>query len=315
MSQNIKNRFTYYVRLKEGKMYSCNDMVNNAKDKIRKELDSVNCNKVALYSGYSVKQTNRIFSAQTDMNLGEYIRYRRMAQALWDLRYTDMSIIHIAQNNGFETQESFTRAFKSAFNITPFKFREYRRLESNEIDKALNEVIEEASHENARNRKQELPEPTVQLIYKPRSLWYSIKRNTNNLFPHDFYTKCQKEGFFDIISKASNVTHLEGLYLTHIYKGQKFSSLTLGFENAYRDDILNYDGFTVNICPQSEYLMINVPPYMNYELGGHVMAAWDVFSNFNYEKYKLKRALDNAPIFELDSVVNGYTLYFPVTII
>jgi hypothetical protein len=61
--------------------------------------------------------------------------------------------------------------------------------------------------------------------------------------------------------------------------------------------------------------MVNVPPYMNYELGGHIMAAWDVFSNFNYSKYNLKRDLDNAPIFELDSAVNGYTLYFPVTII
>ena len=296
-------------------MYSYNDVIDYLKDKIRKELDSVDCNKVALYSGYSVKQTNRIFSARTDMNLGEYIRYRRMAQALWDLRYTDMSIIHIAQNNGFETQESFTRAFKSAFNITPYKFRENQRLECNEIDKALNEVIEEASHENARSRKQELPKPTVQLINKPRSLWYSIIQNTNNLFPHDFYTRCQKDGIFEIIGKVSNTMHLEGAYLTHIYKGQKFSSLTLGFEKEYKEDILNYDGFTVNTCPQSDYLMVNVPPYMNYELGGHVMAAWDVFSNFNYSKYNLKRDLDHAPIFELDSAVNGYTLYFPVTIV
>lgn len=297
----------------EGKMYSCNDLIDKLKDKIRKELDSVNCNKIALYSGYSVKQTNRIFSAQTDINIGEYIRHRRMAQALWDLRYTDMTIIHIAQKNGFETQESFTRAFKLAFNITPYKFREYRRLECNKINKTLNEVIEEASHENARNQKQELPEPTVQFINKPRSLWYSIKRNTNNLFPHDFYNRCQKEGLFEIISSVSNASHLEGVYLTHVYKGQKFSSLTLGFEHAYKDDILKFDGFTVNICPQSKYLMVNVPPYMNYELGGHVMAAWDVLSSFNYAKYNIKRALDDAPIFELDSVVNGYTLYFPVT--
>ncbi len=296
-------------------MYRCNDVIDYLKDKIRKELDSVDCNKVALYSGYSIKQTNRIFSAQTAMNLGEYIKNRRMAQALIDLRYTDLSIIHIAQNNGFETQESFTRAFKSAFHITPNKFREYGRLECSEIDKALNEVIEEASHENARNRKLELPEPTVQLVMKPRSLWYSLQRNTNNLFPHDFYTKCQKKGFLENINRVSNATYLEGVYLTHVYIGQKFSSLTLGFDTVYKEDALNYDGFTVNICPQSEYLVVNVPPYMNYELGGHVKAAWDVFSNFNYSKYNLKRDLDHAPIFELDSVINGYTLYFPVTII
>ena len=244
-------------------MYSCKDVVEHLKGKIREELDSIDCNKVASYSGYSVKQANRIFSAQTDINLGEYIRYRRMAQALWELRYTDMSIIQIAQNNGFETQESFTRAFKSAFNITPFKFRGNRRLGCSEIDKALNEVIEEASHENARNFKQELPQLTVLLVNKPPSLWYSIKQNTNNLFPHDFYTRCQKEGIFEIISSISNQTHLEGVYLTHIYKGEKFTSLTVGFEIEYTEEFLDFDGFTVNICPKSDYLMVNVPPYMS----------------------------------------------------
>lgn len=296
-------------------MYSGNYVISYVKDKIRQELESVNCNKVALYSGYSIKQINRIFSKKTDMNLGEYIRYRKMAQALWDLRYTQMSIIQIALKNGFETQESFTRAFKAAFNITPFKFREYRKLESSEIDNALNEVIEEASHENARNQKQELPEPKVKLIYKPQSIWYSIKRNINDLFPHDFYTRCQKKGFFKIVSQVSGTDHLEGVYLTHIYKGQKFTSLTLGFELEYKDDIPHFDGFEVSICPPSKYLMVNVPPYMNFELGGHVQAAWDVFSSFEYTKHNTKRNLDYAPIFEFDSVVSGYTLYFPVTTI
>jgi AraC-like DNA-binding protein len=315
MSQNIKKRFSYYVRLKEGKMYSGNDAIDNMKDKILKELDCVNCNNVALDSGYSIKQTNRIFSAQTGMNLGEFIRYRKLAQAIWELRYTDMNIIQIAQNNGFETQESFTRAFKTEFHITPHKFREYQRLECNEIGKALNEVIEEASHDNARSRKQELPEPNVQLIYKPQSIWYSIKRNVNDLYPHNFYISCQKEGLFNVISQVNNSEHLEGVYLTHIYKKKLFTSLTLGFELEYRDDIPSFDGFEVVICPPSKYLMVNVPPHMNYELGGHVLAAWNVLSSLNYSKYNLKRALNYAPIFELDSAVNGYTLFFPITTI
>lgn len=296
-------------------MYSGNNVIDSVKDKIRQELDSVNCNKVALYSSYSVKQINRIFSMQTDMNLGEYIRYKKLAQALWDLRYTEMSIIQIAQNNGFETQESFTRAFKATFNITPFKFREFRKLESSGIDKALNEVIEETSHENARSRKQELPEPSVNLIYKPQSIWYSLKRNIDDLFPHDFYIRCQKEGLIEKVKQVSNVMHLTGAYLTHIHKGQKFTSLTLGFEHELLVNMPHFDGFEETICPATNYLRVNVPPYLNYELGGHVMAAWDVLSNFDYSKLHLKRDLDNAPIFELDSVDFGYTLYFPVTLI
>ena len=93
-------------------MYSCKDVVENLKGKISKELDSINCNKVAAYSGYSVKQANRIFSAQTDINLGEYIRYRRMAQALWELRYTDMSINLILEDM-YNGNRINTRLFKA----------------------------------------------------------------------------------------------------------------------------------------------------------------------------------------------------------
>lgn len=294
-------------------MYRYYDVIHSVKDKIRLELDNVNCYKAASCSGYSKKQISRIFSTQTDMKLGEYIRYRKMAQALWELRYTDMRILEIAQNNGFQTQESFTRAFKSVFCTTPYQFRENRSLEAHKINKALTEVIEEASHDNARGRKQELPEPDVQLINKPGSLWYSIKRNVNDLFPHDFYTRCQKEGLFELISQAGSKESLEGVYLTHIYKGEKFTSLTLGFEHEYQPSIPDFEGFEVNICPPSFYLMVNVPPYMSYELGGHVLAAWAVLSSFHYAEYHLKRTLDTAPIFELDSVDSGYTLYFPVT--
>ncbi|BCK00697.1 helix-turn-helix transcriptional regulator [Anaerocolumna chitinilytica] len=294
-------------------MYSYESIVSEVKDKIRRELDSISCNKAAQQYGYSEKQLRRIFSSATDMNLGKYIKYRRMAQALWELRYTNTSIIQIAQNNGFESQESFTRAFKSAFKTTPSKFRELGELEGNQIENMLKEVTEEASHENARSKKQVLPEPTVQIIHKPKSLWYSLMRNTDDLFPHDFYTSSMKNGIFEKIRQMKDVEYMEGVYLTHIYKGQKFTSLTLGFELEPTEAIPSFKGFEVNMCPSSDYLKVNVPPYRSYELGGHVLAAWDVLSDFNYADYQLRRDLDSAPIFEMDSPTSGYTLYFPVT--
>jgi|GEM_PF-6558257 len=289
-------------------------MINDLKQKISQELDYVNCNQVASFSGYSIKQLNRIFSLHTDLNLGKYIQYRRLAQALWELHFTDISIIQIAQNNGFNTQESFTRAFKSAFHITPYKFRDTKRLHSFDVEGLLNEIIEEASHENAKNHPHKLPEPNVKLMNKPQSFWYSYCQNEKNLFPHDFYTRCQKDGLLKVIQQVSNSKHLTGAYLTHIYIGQKFSSLTLGFE--CENDIrgIHDEGFKKYICPASQYLLVNVPPYMNYELGSHVLAVWNVFSNFDYNAHQLKRDLDHAPIFEMDSPTNGYTLYFPVTI-
>lgn len=69
----------------------------------------------------------RIFSAVTGETLKTYIRSRRLARSLERLACTDMRIIDIAILAGFESQESFTRAFRKAFDMTPYQFRKLGR--------------------------------------------------------------------------------------------------------------------------------------------------------------------------------------------
>lgn len=65
----------------------------------------------------------RIFKALTNETLKTYIRTRRLAKALEKLLHSDCRIIDIAITAGFESQESFTRAFKQAFQMTPNEAR------------------------------------------------------------------------------------------------------------------------------------------------------------------------------------------------
>jgi len=67
----------------------------------------------------------RIFKALTNETLKTYIRSRRLANSLDKLLTSDFRIIDIAVSAGYESQESFTRAFKKSFNLTP---NEYRKL-------------------------------------------------------------------------------------------------------------------------------------------------------------------------------------------
>lgn len=80
----------------------------------------------------------RIFKALTNETLKTYIRSRRLANALEKLLYSDDKIIDIAITAGFESQESFTRAFKQAFQMTPNEARKIgdknRFLKKIEID-------------------------------------------------------------------------------------------------------------------------------------------------------------------------------------
>jgi len=78
---------------------------------------------VARQAGISHWHFQRIFKALTNETLKTYIRSRRLSVALALLLSTKQRIIEIALASGFQSQESFTRAFKTVFGLTPAAYR------------------------------------------------------------------------------------------------------------------------------------------------------------------------------------------------
>ncbi len=93
-------------------------------DFIENNLDyDFSLKEVAQKSNISQWHYQRIFRALTNETLKTYIRSRRLANALEKLLVSDNKIIDIAITAGFKSQESFTRAFKQAFEMTPNQAR------------------------------------------------------------------------------------------------------------------------------------------------------------------------------------------------
>lgn len=67
------------------------------------------------------------FQIMTGYTLGEYIRNRRLFEAAQKLAYTDEKLIDIAQDYGYETPESFTKAFARFHGASPSAVRKDRR--------------------------------------------------------------------------------------------------------------------------------------------------------------------------------------------
>lgn len=107
------------------------EQVQRGIDYIEANLDfSIKPDLVAKQAGISQWHFQRIFKAMTNETLKTYIRSRRMANSLDKLLSTNIKIIDIALTAGFESQESFTRAFKNTFNMTP---NEYRKIGSKNL--------------------------------------------------------------------------------------------------------------------------------------------------------------------------------------
>lgn len=73
--------------------------------------------------GYSEYYTSRMFREISGLRLKDYLRTRRLAFALRELRDTDHGILEIALRNGFSSNEAFTRAFRKAYGVSPSTYR------------------------------------------------------------------------------------------------------------------------------------------------------------------------------------------------
>ncbi|WP_337048424.1 helix-turn-helix domain-containing protein [Serratia fonticola] len=78
---------------------------------------------VAAKSGYSKWHLQRMFRSTTGHALGSYIRERRLSKAAQALRATPRPILDIALQFHFDSQPSFSRAFKKQFGETPAVYR------------------------------------------------------------------------------------------------------------------------------------------------------------------------------------------------
>jgi AraC family transcriptional regulator len=102
-------------------------------DQVQRGIDYIEANlefdiqsaDVARHAGISQWHFQRIFKALTNETLMTYIRSRRFSRSLEKLATTQERILDIALSAGFDTQESFTRAFKKAFSVTPAHYRKH----------------------------------------------------------------------------------------------------------------------------------------------------------------------------------------------
>ncbi|MCG8642462.1 MAG: helix-turn-helix transcriptional regulator, partial [Desulfobacterales bacterium] len=73
--------------------------------------------------GYSEFYTTRKFKEISGMQFRDYLRHRKLAFALKEVRDSEKSILNIAFEYGFSSHEAFTRAFKGTYGVTPSEYR------------------------------------------------------------------------------------------------------------------------------------------------------------------------------------------------
>ena len=81
--------------------------------------EELSMEEIARSANSSNANFQRIFSIVTGMTVGDYIRSRRLSMAGKELAESGAKVIDTALKYGFETPESFTKAFTRFHGVTP----------------------------------------------------------------------------------------------------------------------------------------------------------------------------------------------------
>src|SRR5262245_40475030 len=89
-------------------------------DHLDEELTLDRLARIAHFSRYHF---HRIFKALVGEPVNEHVRRLRLEAAAVVLKTTDRGVLEIALAAGYDTHESFTRAFRQMFGVSPSQFR------------------------------------------------------------------------------------------------------------------------------------------------------------------------------------------------
>ena len=94
-------------------------------DFIEKNLtEELDIEDIAAKAALSPFYYQRIFGALCGVTVGEYIRARRMTLAAQELNGKDVKVIDIAVKYGYDSPDSFSKAFQKFHGITPSQAKE-----------------------------------------------------------------------------------------------------------------------------------------------------------------------------------------------
>ena len=78
---------------------------------------------IAGQAGISKYHLHRMFKSLTGESLMDYVHSRKLSASINELIHTNMRIIDIALEYGFDYEQSYIRAFRKKFGHTPLKVR------------------------------------------------------------------------------------------------------------------------------------------------------------------------------------------------
>ncbi|MEG0684191.1 MAG: AraC family transcriptional regulator [Coprobacillus sp.] len=98
-------------------------IVDYVEEHLQRKEEAIDIDEISRIAGCSYPFFQKVFSYMNQISFADYIRYRKLTLAGYDLKSTDIKIVDLSYKYGYDSPTSFTKAFQKFHGISPTEAR------------------------------------------------------------------------------------------------------------------------------------------------------------------------------------------------
>ncbi|HEY3366771.1 MAG TPA: AraC family transcriptional regulator [Symbiobacteriaceae bacterium] len=248
-----------------------NRAVEYMEDRLAGDLDYQEAGRIACCSVYNFQ---RMFSYILDIPLSEYVRRRRMTLAAFELQQGDTKIIDLAIKYGYDSQDSFARAFQRFHGVTPSRARN-----RGVMLRAYPRVSFHISVGGDREMRYSIVDKEAFEVFGIEEIISSVGDPACKSVPA-FWQKCHDSGAYERLFDAANARKRG-----EIYKGMCAINAALNYRNtgdltfpymlfAFTTEQSKPEGYTRVKIPTQTWAVFTSEEHGDDEIGAMTSTLW-----------------------------------------
>lgn len=218
--------------------------IDYVEDHMTEEIDFEKAAEAAYSSSFHFQ---RVFSTICGFTLGDYIRLRRLSLAGRELAERNSKVIDVALKYGYDSPESFSRAFTRFHGVTPTEARNGATLKSfRRLSVKLS--LDGGTTMDYRIEKRDAFQVVMRKVTYPKNF-----ELTNREIP-EFWGRCHGDGTIRKLLPTIPKGDVFGLMGLSLYD-RKASAFTYGIGVSAGDTRIDDDTLTIETIPAHTYVV------------------------------------------------------------
>ncbi|HZH88663.1 MAG TPA: AraC family transcriptional regulator [Chitinophagaceae bacterium] len=254
--------------------------INNSIDYLEKNLCSnIKIEQVAKVAGVSKYHYQRMFHMLTGVTVAEYIRYRRLTLAAYELLKSKSKVIDVALKYGYSTPESFSKAFQKLHGISPSCVKD-KEIALQAYPRFFLQIQVKGNKKMKYTIKEKAP---FTIVGKEMNAAINMKENFA-LIP-GFWDECTRMGLCKKLFEIQGDLGLLGVCFDVDYEQEKLTYLSAVEKPEGKSD--NEYNLVEKVIPASTWAVFEVTgkmPESIHQLWQHIFSEWFPDTGYQYVK-------------------------------